>query len=158
MKSNIVEAMTGALVLAGAGFFFYHAYESSGTTPANGYSLNAKFDRIDGLIEGNDVKLSGVKVGDVSHVTLDPQTYLAVVELSLDKTIQLPKDTSAQIVSESLMGGKYIALVPGGDEENLKPGETIIHTQSAMNFEGLIGKFLFSKNDDNNGSSEQKTS
>ncbi len=158
MKSNVVEAMTGALVLAGAGFFFYHAYESSGTAPVNGYALNAKFDRIDGLIEGNDVKLSGVKVGDVSHVTLDPQTYLAVVELSLDKTIQLPRDTSAQIVSESLMGGKYIALVPGGDEENLKPGETITHTQSSMNFEGLIGKFLFSKNDDTNGSSEQKIS
>lgn len=158
MKSNVIEAMTGALVLAGAGFFFYHAYESSGTVPANGYALNAKFDRIDGLIEGNDVKMSGVKVGDVTHVTLDPLTYMAIVEFSLDSKIQLPKDTSAQIVSESLMGGKYIALVPGGDEENLKPGETIIYTQSSISFEGLIGKFLFSKNDDNNKDSAQQKS
>lgn len=158
MRSNILEAITGAFVIAAAGFFFHYAYKASGTAPTYGYAVNAQFDRIDGLIVGNDVKMSGVKVGDVSRITLDPKTFMAVVELSLDDSVKLPIDTSAQIVSESLMGGKYIALVPGGDDVNLKPGEQIIYTQSSMNFENLIGKFLFSKNDDNNENSGKAAS
>jgi phospholipid/cholesterol/gamma-HCH transport system substrate-binding protein len=149
MKSNILETLTGAIVLAGAGCFFYYAYVSSGSQPHHGYHLYAKFDRIDGLLEGNDVKLSGVKVGEVSQITLDPQSYLAVVEISLDSTIQLSTDTSAQIASEGLMGGKYVALVPGADDgKPLAPNDIITATQSSINFEDLIGKYLFTKQDE----------
>lgn len=147
MRANIVEAITGAVVLAVAGVFFYHAYSSSGTKVMDGYHLTASFDRIDGLVEGNDVKLSGVKVGDVSKISIDPKTYLAQVTISLEKNVQLPDDTSAQIVSESLMGGKYIALVPGGSDDLLKDGQHITHTQSSVNLEGLIGKYIFSGED-----------
>lgn len=147
MRANIVEAITGAVVLAVAGGFFYYAYTNSGTKVRDGYHLTANFDRIDGLVEGSDIKLSGVKVGDVSKISIDPKTYLAQVTLSLEKNVQLPEDTSAQIVSESLMGGKYIALVPGGSDDLLKAGEQIIHTQSSVNLEGLIGKYIFSGDD-----------
>lgn len=148
MKSNVLEALTGSVVLLVAGLFFFYAYSASGLKTTNGYHIFAKFDRIDGLLQGNDVKLSGVRIGDVNNITIDPQTYLAVVDMMIDNDVHLPTDTSAQITSESLMGGKYIALVPGGDDVNLKSGDTIIHTQSSISFEGLIGKFLFSKTEE----------
>ena len=147
MRANVVEAITGAIVLAVAGGFFYYAYSNSGTKVMDGYHLNANFDRIDGLVEGNDVKLSGVKVGDVSKISIDPKTYLAKVTMTLEKNVLLPDDSSAQIVSESLMGGKYIALVPGGSDDLLKDGDQIQYTQSSVNLEGLIGKYIFSGDD-----------
>lgn len=145
MRSNVLEAITGAIVLIIAGLFFFFAYSSSGAKTKEGYQLHAKFDRIDGLLQGNDIKLSGVKVGRVQSITIDPDTYLAIVTMMIENSVKLPTDSSAQITSESLMGGKYVALVPGGDEAILQPGESIIHTQSAISFESLIGKFLFSK-------------
>lgn len=155
MRSNVLEAITGAVVLTIAGLFFFFAYSSSGTKIENGYYLVAKFDRIDGLLQGNDVKVGGVKIGRVHSITIDPDTYLAVVTMLIENFLKLPTDSSAQIASESLMGGKYVALVPGGDEENLKSGESIIHTQSAISFESLIGKFLFSKVDGEEPSSQE---
>jgi len=147
MRANVVEAITGAAVLAVAGTFFYYAYTSSGTKVTDGYHLTANFDRIDGLVEGNDVKLSGVKVGDVSEISVNPKTYLAQVTMTLNRDVKLPDDSSAQIVSESLMGGKYIALVPGGSDQLLQEGDQVIHTQSSVSLEGLIGKYIFSGDD-----------
>src|SRR4051812_23341344 len=132
MRSNIVEALVGAFVLAVAGFFLAYAYKSSGTVSGDGYKLQAKFDRIDGLVVGNDVKLSGVKIGEVMSVTIDPETFLAQVILSNSDKNKIPTDTSVEIASESLMGGKYVALVPGASENFLQSGDTIVHTQSAI--------------------------
>jgi len=84
----------------------------------------------------------------VQHLEIDSKTYQAKVTLNLRRQIQLPKDSSAEIASESLLGGKYIALVPGGSEQFLKSGEEITHTQSAISFEALISKFLFSQSSD----------
>jgi phospholipid/cholesterol/gamma-HCH transport system substrate-binding protein len=147
MRSNVIEALTGAIVLAVAGGFFYYAYTASGTKVVQGYDLYATFDRIDGLIEGNDVKMSGVKIGDVKHIQIDPKTFLARVDMTIDQAVRLPQDTSAQIVSESLLGGKYIALVPGGNSDLLRPGDQVPYTQSSVSLEGLIGKYLFANND-----------
>lgn len=147
MRSNVIEAIAGAVVLAIAGGFFYYAYTASGTKIIKGYAVYANFDRIDGLVEGSDVKLSGVKVGDVKRIQVDPGTFLARVDMTVDSSVKLPEDTSAQIVSESLMGGKYVALVPGGSEENLMPGSQITYTQSSISLEGLIGKYLFTNNE-----------
>lgn len=155
MRSNIVEALVGAVVLGIAGFFLAYAYKSSGTVSGDGYELRAKFDRIDGLVMGNDVKLSGVKVGEVLAINIDPETYLAQVTLSISDKIQLPTDTSVEITSESLMGGKYLAVVPGASEKTLKPGDVIVHTQSSISWEGMIGKFMFSKSD-NDDKAESK--
>lgn len=148
MRRNIIEALVGAIVLVIAGFFFLTAYSSNQKNVRDGYTLYAQFDRIDGLNVGSDIKMSGVKVGVISKLGINPKTYQAKVELTLQSQIHLPKDSSAEISSESLLGGKYIAIVPGGSELFLKPNEEIVYTQSSVSFESLISKFLFSQSSD----------
>lgn len=155
MKSNVLEALIGTLVLVIAAVFLSIAYKASSSISEKGIVLHAKFDRIDGLVIGNDVKVSGVKVGKVIRITLDPHNFLADVAFTIPADLPLPQDSSAEIVSESLMGGKYIAIVPGGADQLLKNGDVITYTQSALSFEALIGKYLFSNNGDSNESSEK---
>jgi phospholipid/cholesterol/gamma-HCH transport system substrate-binding protein len=143
-RRSIAEVLTGAVVLLIAAGFLVYAVAHSGRTTSSGYQLFAKFDHIDGLSVGSDVRIAGVKVGSVTETRIDPQSYMAVVGLSLRNDIKLPKDSSAEITSESLLGGKYLALVPGGDETMLKPGQTITITQGSISLEQLLGKFIFS--------------
>lgn len=154
MRTNMIEGVMGAIVLLIASYFLVFAYTSSKGGSYSGYPLVAKFDRIDGLLVGNDARISGVKVGSIISIEIDPKTFLARVVLTVRNGLELPIDTVAEIVSESLMGGKYIALVPGGDKKTLAPGEKIIYTQSSVSFETLIGKYLFSNKD---VESEEKT-
>ena len=149
MRTNMIEAVMGAIVLIIASFFLIFAYTSSKAGVYAGYPLIAKFDRIDGLTVGNDVRISGVKVGNVTSIGVDPKTFLAHVTLTVRHDLQLPLDTAAEITSESLMGGKYIALVPGGEDTMLAPGEKITYTQSSVSLEALLGKYLFSSKDGN---------
>ncbi|MBL0942225.1 MAG: outer membrane lipid asymmetry maintenance protein MlaD [Alphaproteobacteria bacterium] len=147
MNHNIIETFVGAIVIIVAGFFLVFAYSSS-HIDTNGYSLNAKFDRIDGLNVGSDVRISGVKVGTVTHQSIDPTTFLATITFTVDPTLKLPKDTSAEIVSAGLLGGKYLALIPGGTDEFLSEGNEIIYTQASVSLEAMIGQLIFSKKDD----------
>ena len=144
MPRNIVETLLGAAVLAVALGFLAWAYGNSSAGDPGGYSLHAKFDRVDGLDSGADVKVSGIKVGKVLAQQLDPATYRAQVTFSVRKGVELPADSSAAIVSSGLLGGKYLSLVPGGDERVLKDGEEITLTQSSVNLEDLIGRYIFS--------------
>jgi phospholipid/cholesterol/gamma-HCH transport system substrate-binding protein len=143
-RHGVAETVTGALVLLVAIAFLAYAVAHSGRTTGSGYTLLAKFDHIDGLAVGGDVRIGGVKVGSVTDEQLDPKTFMAVVSLTIRDDVQLPKDTGAAITSESLLGGKYISLSPGGDDTNLKPGQTITVTQSSVSLEELLGKFIFS--------------
>ncbi len=144
MNRNVVETALGAVVLVIAAAFFYWAYTSSGQAQgSNGYPLVAKFDQIDGLDVGSDVRISGIKIGKVVAERLDPQTFRATVTFSVQNGIELPTDSSAAIVSASLLGGKYLSLTPGGDEKMLKPGGEITLTQSSINIEQLVGKYIF---------------
>jgi phospholipid/cholesterol/gamma-HCH transport system substrate-binding protein len=106
--------------------------------------LRATFSNIAGLAVGGDVRIAGVKVGTVTEERIDPKTFDAIVLMTVAEGIQLPTDTGASITSESLLGGKFIALSPGGDETNLKPGQMITATQSSISLEDLLGKFIFS--------------
>ncbi|WP_439576753.1 outer membrane lipid asymmetry maintenance protein MlaD [Elioraea sp.] len=146
-RRSIAEILAGALVLAVAAVFLFYAVTHSGRTLTTGYTLTAKFDRIDGLPQGAAVRLSGVKIGSVVGQRIDRETYLAVVTMQIDPGIQLPTDTSAEITSESLLGGRYIALVPGGSDRMLADGSTIEATQSAISLEALLGRFIFSVTD-----------
>jgi phospholipid/cholesterol/gamma-HCH transport system substrate-binding protein len=143
-RHGVAETLTGAAVLVVALGFLAFAVAHSGRTTGSGYSLQARFDHIDGLAVGADVRIAGVKVGTVTSVRIDPKTFVAVVALSVQDNIQLPKDSAASIVSESLLGGKYISVSPGGDETDLKPDQTITITQSSVSLEELLGKFIFS--------------
>lgn len=148
MRNNIAESILGAIVLiVGAAILLYAYSVNHKSDLEKGYTLLARFDRVDGIIEGNEVRLSGINVGYVKKLSLDPKTYLAVVTLEVDENIKLPTDTVAQISSESLLGGKYLALIPGGSEEMLKPNAEITHTQSSVNLESLIGQIVFNSDD-----------
>lgn len=158
MGKHVIETIMGAVVLIVAVGFLYFAYHSTQVSAStNGYTLHATFDKIDGIALGSDVRISGIKVGSVTSQSLNPQSFLAELGLTIDNTIKLPADSSAAIVSEGLLGGKYIALEPGGEEDTLKNGDKIQYTQSSVNIETLIGKFMFS-GDKSDKSSEGNTS
>lgn len=147
MKSSLVETLVGAVVILIAGVFLFYMYSSTGHSAGSGqYSITAEFDRIDGLPMGADVRLSGIKVGTVTGQKLDPGTYRAIVTFSIADGIKLPKDTNAKIASKGLLGGSYVTLDPGGEEEMLAEGDHILYTQSSIDLMGLIGKAIFSTN------------
>ena len=143
-RHSVAEVLTGAMVLLIAAAFLGYAVANSGRSTTGGYTLYARFDHIDGLGTGADVRIAGVKVGSVNQERIDPQSFQAVVALSVRDDIRLPKDTGAIITSESLLGGKYLSLQPGGDETMLQPGQSITITQSSISIEELLGKFIFS--------------
>jgi phospholipid/cholesterol/gamma-HCH transport system substrate-binding protein len=143
-RRNIAEILTGAVILLIAAGFLAYAVAHSGRASAAGYSLHATFNNIAGLSVGSDVRLGGVKIGSITDQRINPETYLAEVTMTVDDGIKLPKDTGAEVTSDGLLGGKYLALSPGGDEAMLQPGGTITITQSAVSIEQLLGKFIFS--------------
>jgi phospholipid/cholesterol/gamma-HCH transport system substrate-binding protein len=147
MKHNVIETVMGFFVLAIAGFFLAFAYTSSQVDTTDGYKLTAKFARIDGLQVGSDIRLSGVAIGKVSNIKIDPETYQAVLTMDIEHRIKLPKDSSAEILSSGLLGSKYIALVPGGDEAFLAAGDEVSFTQASISLEAMIGQVIFSKKD-----------
>jgi phospholipid/cholesterol/gamma-HCH transport system substrate-binding protein len=146
-KKSLAEIIAGALVLGVAAFFLFYAVGHSGRSTGPGTTITARFDRIDGLGSGADVRMSGVKIGSVIDQRIDPETYLAIVTMRVDSRIKLPRDTSAAITSEGLLGGRYIALVPGGDDRMLGEGGVITATQAAVSLEDLLGRFIFSVTD-----------
>jgi phospholipid/cholesterol/gamma-HCH transport system substrate-binding protein len=143
MSNQLVETLMGAVVLIVAALFLVFAYSSTNVRPLNGYEVTAKFDRVDGLNPGSDVKISGIKVGTVINEKLDPETFLAIVTISLQSGIKLPTDTVAQVSSEGLLGGNFLALVPGSDDKDITPGGEIKYTQAPVNLMQLLGKFIF---------------
>jgi len=145
MTRNLLETLLGGVVLIVAVVFLTFAYRSSQVGDDDGYELRARFDRVDGLERGSDVRISGIKVGSVLDQTLDPETYRAEVRFTVREDVELPLDTSAAVVSNGLLGGKYLQLVPGGDIEFLEPGGEVTLTQSAVNLEDLIGQAIFSQ-------------
>lgn len=144
MQKNILETIMGAVVLIVAGTFLAFAYKGSEMRVEDGYTVRANFSNASGITLGSDVRVGGVKVGVVSELGLDPETYEAVLHMQIGNSTRLPKDSSASIVSSGLLGEKYIQIAPGGDDKMLAAGDKISFTQSAVNLEELIGKFVFS--------------
>ncbi len=145
---NIIETLAGMFVLIVAVFFLWFAYKGSNMRNLkHNYTLVAKFSQADGISTGSDVRISGVKIGYVSKQYLDFSTFKAVIECSIDRDIKLPLDSSAAIVSDGLLGGKYISIGIGADEVSLADMQEIKFTQSSVNLETLIGKMIFSSND-----------
>jgi len=144
MTRKIPEILTGLAVIIVAVFFLVYALDRAQALGAGGYPLTAQFSSIGGLTAGSDVKLGGVVVGHVTDERLDPTTYAAIVDMSIDDDIKIPSDTSAAINSDGLLGGDYVGLSPGGSNTMLAPGQAFAVTQSAVNLEDLLGKFIFS--------------
>jgi phospholipid/cholesterol/gamma-HCH transport system substrate-binding protein len=155
---SLAEVAAGAVVLAVAALFLIYAVMHSGRGPvsAEGTVLTARFDRIDGLPSGADVRIAGVKVGTVTEARIDPETFGAEVTLRVDRALRLPADTSAEITSEGLLGGKYVSLVPGGSERFLADGGRITETQGSVSLESLLGRFIFSVTQMNSNAAQQQ--
>lgn len=149
MKRNIIETVIGAVVLFVAGFFLVFSYQTANVGAVTGYEVSANFTGIGGLKVGDDVQISGVKIGSIADVELDPVTYLAKVTMSIEPGVELPVDTAALISSESLLGGRYLALEPGAEEDMIENGGRIQYTQAPQNLEQLLGQFIFSVSNDN---------
>jgi phospholipid/cholesterol/gamma-HCH transport system substrate-binding protein len=146
MRGNVIEIVIGAVVLVVAALFLVFAYQTSQSrTVSGGYEVSANFARVDGIHQGSDVRISGIKVGTVVADELDPKTYLATIRMSIDPTVQLPEDTVAQVTSSGLLGDKYMSLAPGGSDTMIPPGGgKIQYTQSSISLENLIGQMMFS--------------
>ncbi len=151
MERTTLDLWVGAFVVAGIVALVVLALKVGNLSTYNvseTYQLQAYFNNIGGLKAKASIKSAGVLVGRVTGITLDTERYEAKVTMSIDKRYQFPKDTYANILTSGLLGEQYIGLVPGGDTETLKNGDTIKHTQSAVVLEDLIGKFLYSKASD----------
>ena len=151
MKRNAVETVMGAVVLIVAALFLFFAYTTSQVRAVSGYTITARFNRVEGLRDGGDVRISGIKVGSIISQTLDPKTFVAVVKMSIDPSVQLPVDTVATITSAGLLGDKYLSLEPGNEDQMISPGGTIEHSESPMSLESLIGQYIFSQQSQGKG-------
>lgn len=149
-NNNYFEIIVGTFVLACAIFFLSYSMKGSQIKNADSYELIAKFDSIDGIAIGSDVKISGVKIGTVTEQFLDKESYRAALKIAIDSDVQLPSDSSAKIASEGLLGSKFLSIEIGADSEMLKTGEEIEFTQSSVNLEDLLGKFIFNSTKDGN--------
>lgn len=145
MSGNVIETVMGAVVLVVAALFLFFAYSTSQIRAVQGYPVTAQFQSVDGIRDGSDVRIGGVKVGSVVAERLDPKTFLATVRMTINPNYKLPDDTLAEIVSSSLLGDKYMSLVPGGSEKDIPPGGQIKYTQAPVSLENLIGQMIFSQ-------------
>lgn len=144
MRRNIIETIMGGIVILVAVFFVVFAFNSSGVGTVDGYRVTAEFDDATGLAPGTDVRMAGVKIGTVVEQSLNTQTFFAQVVLEIDEDIQLPGGTSARIISDGLLGGNFVSLTPGGDDNNIPAGGEIEYTQGSINVVDLLGRFVFS--------------
>ena len=138
LRENRTEALAGLAVVLIALAFVLFAWQRTGGGKG-GMQVTALFPSANGIAVGTDVRVAGLKVGQVAAQRLDPQSYQAEVTLALDETLKIPADSSAAITSESLLGGSYVALVPGGATEPMKNGDVILETQGAVDMMSLIG-------------------
>jgi phospholipid/cholesterol/gamma-HCH transport system substrate-binding protein len=159
MGRSVFETILGAVVLGIAALFLAFAYSKSNVQAVEGYIVSANFPMVDGLKEGTDVKLNGVKIGSVTGLKLmtqpGPNQFLVDVKMTVRPDIQLPTDTMAMVASESLLGGKYMSLEPGVDDDVIKTDGTgrITRTQAPMRLDDLIGQLIYSNKQGSSSSS-----
>ena len=149
VRAHLVEAGIGlAVVLAAIAFVLVAAARTGGAGGGDAIRVTALFPAANGISVGTDVRIAGLKVGSVAAQKLEPQSYQAEVTLALDPTVPIPADSSAAITSESLLGGSFVALIPGGSPTPLKEGDTILDTQGSVDMMSLVGSVINRTNSD----------
>ncbi len=153
------ETILGAIVAVVAIGFFVYAASTGGQANASrsGYELTARFQRVDGVAVGSDVRVSGVKVGVVRTIALDPETYLAKVTFQIDRGIEILDDSTARIASDGLLGGAYVSIEPAGMAA-LAPGAEIINTQGSVDLLTVLASAVQGAGSGGQSSSEESTS
>ncbi len=142
-KRSVVEIGTGFAVLVVTAGFLAYALANTGRASSGGTRLSARFDNVGALASGADVRIAGVAVGRVVGTSIDPQSFQAVVQFTVQSDIKLPTDSSATVSTGGLLGTPFLTVAPGGADTDLKEGGSITVTQGATNFEDLLGKFIF---------------
>ena len=148
MRRNTLETVMGAIVLVAAAGFVTLAYEAADIKGTSGYEIIAEFGSTGGLSVGDDVRISGIKVGRITDQSLDPMTYSARIAMAIAPDIQIPADTSARITAASLLGGNYLELMPGAESAMLTSGAVIYDTRDPVSISDLLGKMVFSTGND----------
>ena len=150
MATHTTEVVTGAAVLAVAVGFFLYAGQIAGFSGARAEAdpYWASFRSAEGISVGTDVRLAGVKVGSVTSMELNPQTFRADTHFTVASGVELPEDTAVIIASEGLLGGSFVELLPGGSPFNLEPGSEIEDTQSSISLVNLLLKFVTGSEED----------
>lgn len=148
-QENIGEVIAGGVVLAAAVGFLVYAGQMTGIGQGTGgaYPLTASFRAADGIDVGTDVRLAGVKVGRVTAMELDTETFRANAEFTVSEGIELPDDSAVMISSEGLLGGNFVELVPGGSPFPIEPGSEIEFTQGSVSLISLLMKFVAGSED-----------
>jgi phospholipid/cholesterol/gamma-HCH transport system substrate-binding protein len=144
MQRNTLETVMGAIVLLAAAGFVTLAYEAADIKGNGGYEIIAEFGSTGGLSVGDDVRISGIKVGRITEQSLDPITYSARIAMAIAPDIEIPADSSARITATSLLGGNYLELMPGAEDEMLAAGAVIYDTRDPVSISDLLGKMVFS--------------
>ena len=143
MSENVTEVLTGAGVLAVAlGFLVYASDRTILSTGTDSYSLSASFRSVEGVTVGTDVRMAGVKVGTITDLSLNPQTFFADAQMTVRNGIVVPDDSTAVIASEGLLGGAFVEILPGGSPMDLEAGAEIENTQGSVSVIGLLMKFV----------------
>ncbi|CRL11071.1 outer membrane lipid asymmetry maintenance protein MlaD [Phaeobacter italicus] len=149
MSHNTTEVLAGGLVLAAAIGFAVYAGQAAGiSSGGSSYELNASFRSLEGVSVGTDVRLAGVKIGTVTGVDLNPQTFRADTRFSVQDGIEIPDDSAIVISSEGLLGGNFVEVMPGGSPFAFEPGDAIEDTQGAVSLISLLVKFVAGSGDE----------
>ena len=143
MKINFLDAFLGLIVLLVSGLFLFYIYVSVDTKlfTNDKFELHARFDNIDGIVPGSKVKLSGVNIGTVKSISLEPDNFYAFITMNFDKEYNFPDDTEASVQLEGLLGGSYISILPGGSDVILLKNQEILYTQGSTSLLNLMLKF-----------------
>lgn len=164
MRESLFETLVGFLVVAVAAIFLvFSLQQRSEAAPGHdSYELTAKFNRIDGISTGSDVRMAGVKVGTVTGISLDPKTYKAAVTFTMKKGIQVPDDSTAQVLSDGLLGGAYLGVMVGGSFDYIPEGGTVEFTRGSVDLITVLsevaGSAASNNSGDNGGSTEEGAS
>ncbi len=144
MSHTATEVTVGGLVLAGAIAFGAYAVSATGFSAGGdrGYALSASFRSLEGITVGTDVRLAGVKVGSVSEISLNPDTYRADMMLTVQNDVKLPDDSSILISSEGLLGGNFVEISPGGSPFYFGAGDEVLDTQGSVSLISLLLKYV----------------
>ena len=145
MRYSLVEILLGAVVLLMAIGFLTVGMQSI-NNQKDGYNISLIFGSTAGLKNGDDVKISGINVGKITKLELNPEDYNAKVDIIINNDIKIPDDSSAKITSSSLLGGNFLDIMPGSSEQNLRPSDIIYDTTDPVSFTDMLGKVIFSGN------------
>ena len=150
MHKKPIETIMGLVVLLIAVLFLVFAYRVSDLQVVKGYKLTANFMKVGGLTIGSDVRINGIKVGTVTAQNLNSEDYTVKVDFSISSDVKLPQDSVVAIVSDGLMGDKFVKITPGKSEKLLQNGDRFTKTKDFKTLEDMVGEIIFMVTGDNN--------